>query len=246
MNCIIVEDEHRSVKHLENLLASSGHEINVLDRIDTVERAVEWLQHNTADLIFMDIQLSDGLSFEIFDHVQLKTPVVFTTSYNQYITKAFDVNSISYLLKPVNQDGVNAALKKFQFLYPEDKPINEKVVSLNQEYQKRFLVQSGAAMQTIMVNDVAYVQVQNKRYMVLTTKDKQQHLLDGTMEVLEQRLDPDLFFRLNRQCIVHVNAIGKIHRMDKGRVKIETNPECKEEIIVSAEKAASFKNWLNK
>jgi two-component system response regulator LytT len=245
INCIIIEDEFRSVQHLENQLALTGYEVNVLERIDTVEHAVAWLKNNTADIIFMDIQLGDGLSFEIFDHIQLKTPVIFTTSYNQYITKAFDVNSISYLLKPVNQEGLKGALEKFRFLYEKDTTLNDKIININRDHQKRFLVQSGSAMQSVMVNDVAYFQVQNKRFLVLTTKDRQQHLLDITMEILEQRLDPELFFRLNRQFIVNIHSIHKIHRLDKGRVRIETMPECKEEIIVSAEKSASFKDWLN-
>ncbi len=184
INCIIIEDEYRTAQHLENQLALSGYEIQVLDKIDTVERSVAWLKQNTADLIFMDIELGDGLSFEIFDHVALKTPVVFATSFNQYITKAFDVNSISYLLKPVNQEGLRAALEKFKFLYEKEEPastLNEKNKCAAQWFSKAFPgTVRGWPCKSIMVSDIAYFQVQNKRFLILTTKDRQQRLLDTT------------------------------------------------------------------
>lgn len=248
MNCIIVEDEHRAVKHLEHQLQLSGHDVHVLSRMDSVDHTVAWLKNNQADLIFLDIELADGLSFEIFDHVEVRTPVVFTTSYNQYVTRAFDVNSISYLLKPVKLEQLKATLDKYLFLYPknaEGPALNEKVTSLNRGYQKRFLIQTGTDIKTIPTDDVAYFQIQNKRFLTLTCKNRQQYLVDTTMEQLEQRLDPEVFFRINRQFIVRVDAITKMHRIGKGRIKVEVNPESKDEMIISADRAADFRNWLN-
>lgn len=248
MNCLIIEDEARAAQHLAHQLALTGHEVNVVERIGSVKKAISWLSDNEADLIFLDIQLGDGLSFEIFDNVQVKTPVIFTTSYDQYITKAFEVNSISYLLKPINTESLKRALDKYALLYVglEQEPVNEKIIPLNQEYQKRFLVQSGAAFILIAAEDVAYLRVQNKRYVILVTKQGNQYLADTTLEALEQRLDPAVFFRINRQFTIHIDAIKELYPVDRGRFKIETDPKCKEEMTVSAEKAALFRNWLKR
>jgi two-component system, LytTR family, response regulator LytT len=248
IKCIIIEDERHAIKHLENELAKTGYEYTVMARIETITEAVKYLKNNNADLIFLDVQLADGLSFEIFDHIQLKTPVIFTTSYDQYITKAFEINSISYILKPVDSDELKAALDKYSFLYNHSmktEDINQKIAKMSQEYQKRFLVQTGNKMVSIQVEDTAYYKVENKRFLILTTKDKSQYLIDANMEFLEKRLDPELFFRINRQYIVGLSAIESITRLDNGRITIETNPPAKEELIVSGDRAADFKHWLN-
>lgn len=250
MNCIIIEDERHAVKHLENELALTGHKFNVQERIDTITDAVKWLKENQTDLIFLDVQLADGISFEIFDHIQVKTPVIFTTSYDQYITKAFDVNSISYLLKPVDADNLKTALQKYDFLYETtdetENVLNDKIVPLNAEYQKRFIVHAGNKILTVPAEDAAYFRVENKRFVILTTLSKQQHLVDSTLEMLERRLDPSSFFRINRQYIIHISAIRDMHRLDNGRIKIETEPASKEELIVSGDRATDFKHWLNR
>ncbi len=247
MNCIIIEDEKPSARHLENQLALTEKGIRVLNKIGTIEEAVDWLRNNQTDLIFLDIQLGDGISFEIFDHVQVKTPVIFTTSYDQYLSRAFEVNSISYLLKPVTLDSLKAALQKYDFLYKNDNQneiINPKIFDIYKDYQKRLLLHSGSSMITLDVEDVAYFHIEN-RYLMLTTKDKQQHVLDGTLEVLEERLNPKEFFRLNRQFIINIKAISHMQRLDSGQIQIETNPPSKSEMIISAKRATEFRNWLN-
>lgn len=249
MNCIIIEDERHAVKHLENELALTGFKCEVLARIDSITEAVKWLKENHTDLIFLDVQLADGISFEIFDHIQVKTPVIFITSYDQYITKAFEINSISYLLKPVDADSLRLALQKFEFLYmqqDEDASINQKVIPLNAEYQKRFIVNAGSKILTIPAEEAAYFKVENKRFLIITTKNRQQHLIDTTMETLERRVDPSRFFRINRQYIIHINAIREMQRLENGRIKIDTDPPCKEELIVSGDRASDFKHWLNR
>lgn len=244
MNCIIIEDEGKAIKRLEQQLESSGYQMQISARLYSVQDAVYWLTNNTTDLIFLDIHLGDGLGFEIFDHVQVKTPVIFTTSYDEYMTRAFDVNSISYLLKPVILDDLKAALDKYHFLYENKEPINEKIIPLNQEYQHRFLVRSAHSLKPISIEDVAYFYLQN-RHFLLVTKDRQQYLYDSTLEILEQRLDPKKFFRISRQCILNVGIIKEVNSYDNGRLKIETEPTSKDEMIVSRYRVAEFRTWLN-
>lgn len=246
MNCIIIEDEAHTADYLEYQLKLTGYDVDVLMRMDRVETAVTWLKQHHTDLIFLDVELGDGLGFEIFDQVQVKTPVIFTTSYNQYAIKAFDLNSIAYLLKPIKQENLKQALDKYNSLYDETQTINEKILPLHQSLQKRFLVQSGSSYKSIPVEEVAYFQVQKRRYLTLITKDKQQYIFDSTLEILEQRLDPEKFFRINRQFIISFDSIASMDSYERGRLKINTIPTCKEEMIVSIDKAASFRNWLNR
>jgi DNA-binding LytR/AlgR family response regulator len=247
MNCVIIEDEDSSIEQLESYLEASGKPFNIQAKLDSIEEAVPWLKNNETDLIFLDIHLADGLSFEIFDHVQIKTPVIFTTSYDQYITKAFELNSISYLLKPFDFNSLNAALQKFDFLHSDTKDIQHKLLPIHREFQKRFLVTSGASYTTIMTSDVACLYVQNKAFLFIATKNKQQYLYDSTLEIVEQRLDPSQFFRINRQCIVNIDTIKQVHKYDtRGRLKLETEPASKEDLIVSISRASAFKQWLDR
>jgi DNA-binding LytR/AlgR family response regulator len=245
MNCIIIEDEHRAAQHLKHQLSLTEFDVHILDCISSVESSVKWLKDHEADLIFMDIQLGDGLSFEIFDHVQINSPVIFTTSYNQYAIKAFEANGIAYLLKPVKVKNLITALERYTNLFETKHELQEKVNSLHQSYQKRFLVQSGNAMLPILVEDIAYFRVHNGRYLLITTKDKSQYIIDNKLEVLERRLDSEKFFRINRQYIVNIDSVKQV-TSDNGKLKLDLFPESKEEIIVSKEKAAPFKNWVEK
>lgn len=245
MNCIIVEDGAKALKHLESQLALTGYKMDVIARIDSVESAVSWLKTNQTDLIFLDIQLGDGLSFEIFDHVQVKTPVIFTTSFDQYVTRAFDVNSISYILKPVKVDQLRAALDKYNFLYSNAGAINDQIVSMQQTYQKRFLIQSAKLIKSIAAEDIAYLRIQDGRHLVLVTKAGQQFLLENTLEKLEKRLNPEIFFRINRQFMINIDAIDTMCNHDGIRIKVETIPPSKEEMIVSSKRINQFKTWLS-
>ncbi len=244
MNCIIIEDGQGALKHLETQLGLTGYPMDIRARIDSVEAAITWLKNNETDLIFLDIQLGDGLSFEIFDHIQVKTPVIFTTSFDQYLVKAFEVNSISYLLKPVKVEQLKAALDKYSFLF-EKNEIDKQVIPLNQSHQKRFLVQFGSSIKSIPADEVAYLRVQTGRNLILVTRNEQQYLVENTLERLEQRLDPEKFFRINRQFIVHIDAIAAMNNYDGVRIKVETIPACKEDMIVSSKKIYQFKSWLS-
>jgi DNA-binding LytR/AlgR family response regulator len=246
MNCAIIEDEQNAVEHLEYQLEQSGANINVVARIDSVANAIQWLGQNKTDLIFMDIQLGDGLSFEIFDHIRIDTPVIFTTSYNQYAVQAFEVNSISYLLKPVKVQNLKDALAKYERVNSKSFMLNERIIPLNQTYQKRFLVQTGNIMHPLPVEDIAYFRIHEGKYIVITTTEKKQYLIDSTLEILEKRLDPERFYRINRQFIVSVDSIASVHAVDGSKLKLEVHPESKDEMIISKEKASSFKGWLNR
>jgi DNA-binding LytR/AlgR family response regulator len=246
MNCAIIEDEQNAVEHLEYQLGLTGMDVSISVKIDSVEKAIQWLRQHKPDLIFMDIQLGDGLSFEIFDHIQINTPVIFTTSYNQYAMKAFEVNSISYLLKPVKVQNLKDALTKYQSIYEHGATLNERIIPLNQTYQKRFLVQSGNVMQPLSVDDIAYFRIHEGKYIVITTKEKKQYLIDTTLDILEKRLDPECFYRINRQFIVRIDSIEGIHAIDGSKLKLDVMPESKDEMIISKEKASAFKAWVNK
>jgi DNA-binding LytR/AlgR family response regulator len=244
MNCIIIEDEQHAAEHLEYLLLNGGHDVTVQARIDSVKNAVIWLKNNSTDLIFLDVQLGDDISFSIFENVQVSTPVIFTTSYNEYAIKAFELNSLAYLLKPIDPDELRNALDKYSTLY-KSHTVYESLSRLNSRFQKRFLVQSGNLFHSIPQEQAAFFYVE-ERHLFIHTTDDQKFLLDSSLESLESRLDPDIFFRINRQFIVAIHAIRKMHNHTRGRVRIETDPLAKEELIVSIDRANEFKNWLNK
>lgn len=248
IKCLIVEDEPHAADDLEMMLLQSGFAIEIAGRTDTVKKTVEWLKNNTAQLIFLDIQLRNTLCFEIFDHIEVRTPVVFTTSYSQYAVKPLEANNLAYLLKPIEEEELLAALHKYQRLYGQSsvlpEPVNDKIIPLHASSQKRFLVQSGKGIKSVTEEEVAFFRVQ-KNYVLLTTKDSKQYILASSLDTLEQRLDPKKFFRINRQFIVSFDAIDVLYPLGKGRLKLTTVPASREEIIVGAERASDFKTWLN-
>lgn len=245
MKCIIIEDEDHAALYLEKQLQACTGDIEIEARLDTVEDAVNWLMHHKTDLIFLDIQLGDGLSFEIFDHIQIYTPIIFTTSYDKYAIRAFEQNSISYLLKPIKQSDLSASLEKYRNLYPVNQPaLNQQYAVLNQSYQEKFIVQSGSVMTILYAKDIAYFRLQNKRYLFIVTTDNRQYMYDSTLEVLEQRLNPAGFFRINRQFIVHRPSILQMKSLDRGRLLLMTQPESKEEMVVSIGRVKAFKEWI--
>ncbi len=224
MRTVIIEDEKKAATHLRHQLGLTGENITISASLGSVEDAIDWLGKNETDLIFMDIQLGDGLSFEIFDHVQVKAPVIFTTSYNQYALKAFETNGIAYLLKPIKLSSLTQALDKYRLLFTSGKTINEQVVPLHQQYLKRFLVQSGNTMIPLAADDIAWFRIHTGRYLLLTDKNKSQYLIDNKLEILELRLDPEKFYRLNRQYIVNIDVIRGIQIIDNGKLETAIFP----------------------
>lgn len=248
MNCIIIEDEPLAAEHLIYLLNTGHPEFLIQTQLDSVKNAVAWLQSNTTDLIFLDVHLSDGISFGIFEQLHITTPIIFCTAYDEFAVKAFSVNSISYLLKPIDPEELRKAIDKFKELYSatqKNLPEYTNLIGGERRYQQRFLINMGNSLLSITSEDIAFVFTSNKSVIIIT-KDGRQHLFDATLDQMERKLNPDLFFRINRQYIISILAIAHMENHTRGRVIIQTNPPAKEELVVSIDRANEFKSWLNR
>ncbi len=247
---LIVEDERIAADHLEKMLLSIDNSFLILNKTESVRETVSWLQNNQVDLIFLDIQLSDGISFSIFEQINIKTPVIFTTAYDQYALKAFKTNSIDYLLKPIDKSELELSIKKYKELSHNKQNqinINDIIQQFKKpvEYQSRFLIYAGQKIKTIKTSDIAYFYISEKGIFICTRDDKH-YAIDFTMEKLEEMLDPLYFFRINRQFIIHIDAIENMFPYSKSRIKVELRPSSAMEAIVSFNNAHDFKKWLNR
>lgn len=253
MKVLIIEDELPAAKRLKSLLKEVDPAIEIINVIDSISTAVKWLNNNSApDLIFMDIQLSDGLSFEIFNQAKIKSPVIFTTAFDEYAIRAFKVNSIDYLLKPIETNDLYNSLKKLDDLRKQFSAESEldnlkrflETLTQNKSiYKTRFLVKSGQSFIRVSAEDCAYFSLENKlTYLILFNGKK--HLVDFTLDELENQLDPKIFFRANRQYIVNIEAIISVHNFFGGKLKLRLKPETGENVMVSREKAVLFKEWM--
>ncbi len=251
MKYIIIEDENAAARRLEKLLAELDPEAQMLDRLDSIETAVYWLQNNThPDLIFMDIHLADGASFEIFDHVKVNCPIIFTTAYDEYALQAFKVNAIDYLLKPIKVNELSASLDKYKKLH-QHTPNDYSALSdsmRRQEgtahYLRRMLIRFSNSFKLVEMNDAAYFYTKDKISFVVTKSTGKRFPVDYPLDRLETMLDPTVFFRINRQFIVSISAIKEIHPYSKSRVKLDLEPPSDQETIVSTERSSEFKRWL--
>ncbi len=253
MKVLIIEDEAPAFRRLEKILHEIDGSIEIMEVFDSVEDTVGYLRnHESPDLIFMDIQISDGISFQIFDQVEVTSPVIFTTAYDEYMLKAFKVNSIDYLLKPIKKEELGVALAKYKNLHQNES--NTSTDSLHEiisqiklggnPYKSRFLVKQGDKMLAIKSKDI--VCFQSKHGIVhIFTKNEKSYLSDFTLDDLSSYLDPKLFFRANRQFIVHIDYINTVHKYFKGKLKVEMDHFVSDPIIVSTEKATTFKNWMD-
>lgn len=252
MRVLIIEDEAPAFRRLQKLLEDIDDDIEIVDVFDGVTETVKYLEsHQAPDLIFMDIQLSDGISFEIFDQVQINKPVIFTTAFDEYTLKAFKVNSIDYLLKPINEDDLLRSINKYKTLKSnmassEESTINDliKGIKLNDnQYKTRFLVKMADKMLSVETKDIAAFHAHHG-LVYLHTKHDKKYIVDQTLDVIMDSLDAQQFFRANRQFIICYDAVSVVHKLGKGKLMIETHAQFEEQIIVSSEKAASFKKWL--
>lgn len=253
MKILIIEDEYPAADRLQRLLEELSEPTEVVAVLDSVEASVKWLQYQRApDLILSDIQLSDGLSFEIFEQVLTSSPIVFTTSYDEYAIQAFRVRSIDYLLKPIKLQGLKRAIDQYQqfrqgFSKNDQLQKMEKLLgSLNhsgKQHKKRFLVKKGEQLLPVTDVDIAYFHTENELVLMYTHQEKK-YILDNTLEQLEQLLDPNMFFRINRQFILQMSAIGQIHTYFSNRYKLMIQPRPQEDVIVSKGKAKAFRLWL--
>lgn len=251
MKILIIEDEQPAANRLTNLLEKCCPEAEVLDVLDSVKSSVNWLKNlSPPDLIFMDIQIADGLSFDIFSQLELYTPVIFTTAYDQYMLKAFKVNSVDYLLKPIEETDLKAALDKFQRHHLKQEPfdrlqIDALLKTLQQPaYKERFLVKSGTQLFYIPASDIAYFFSEDGLTFLQTHADKR-YIVEQTLDQLANLLDPRCFFRINRQVVVSPECISKISAWYNHRLKLEIKPPLQTNTVVSREKVSLFKAWLD-
>ncbi|MEM9934426.1 MAG: LytTR family DNA-binding domain-containing protein [Bacteroidota bacterium] len=253
LKVLIIEDEDLAARRLIRLIHELEDDVQVLDVLDSVKSSVNWLntEGNKADLIFQDIHLADGNSFSIFEEVQIDTPIIFSTAYDQYAIQAFKVNSIDYLLKPVDKEELAQSLSKFK-QSRLNVPMSQMVQMAEalreakpKEFRQRFIVTAGEKIKSVPVEEIAYFFGQQK-YVFLITKDNRRHIVDYTLGKLEDLLDPRYFFRINRQFIIHFSAIEVMHAYSKSRIKIGLSPEPEMDAIVSIDKSRKFKEWLNR
>ena len=254
MKVIIVEDEVPAAEKLERYLQKYDATIQVVARFDSVSTTVSWLKENqdSIDLIFMDIQLIDGLSFQIFQQVQVKRPVIFTTAFNEFALDAFKVNSIDYLLKPITFTDLSSGLKKFETLRQQFQLNGDQTEKVQQafstlktrEYKNRFMVKLGEHIRSITTDQLSLFYADGRDVYLVTTQNRK-FIIDYTLEALEDILDPKLFFRLNRTFILNINAIKDVLVYSNSRLKITLTQEFDKEIIVSREKVGEFKEWFD-
>ncbi len=252
MKVLIVEDELPAAEKLERYLLKYDPSSKVIATVDSVAKSVEWLSANqdAIDLIFMDIQLLDGLSFQIFQKVNVRKPVIFTTAFNEFALDAFKVNSIDYLLKPITFTDLSASLKKLENLREQLQPeqserIQQAFSSLKtKEYKNRFMVKLGEHIRSITTDQIALFYADG-RDVYLVTNQPRKFIVDYTLESLENILDPKIFFRLNRTFILNINSIKDVLVYSNSRLKITLVQEFDKEIIVSREKVGEFKDWFD-
>lgn len=259
MNVTIIEDENLTAKRLESLLHKYDPTITVLARIPSVAEAVAWFDETRSpvDLVFMDIHLEDDLGFRIFEQTQLSTPVIFTTAYDEYMIQAFKVNSIDYLLKPINYDELVAAIEKYKALKKQFGQATsnsaqdiETLLSLigkskQTDYKERFMITVGTKIRSIETGDIAYFYLEEK-VVFLVTKDGLTLPVDYSLDKLTQVLNPRQFFRISRQFLVSLPAIQTIHTFSAGKLKLDLQPKSRQEVFVSGDRMTEFKEWLGK
>lgn len=255
MKVLIVEDEPHAQIELQRMLAKVRSDISVLDCLDSIEDTVLWFANNPPpDLLFLDIQLSDGLSFEIFNLAEIKAPVIFTTAYDEYAIKAFKVNSIDYLLKPVKQDELNLAIEKYEDLYHQEKnaspglqidQIKELLEIHKPEYKSRFIARVGDQIKHLDVDHVAYFVAEDNEVMLVTTENKR-YVIDYTLDQLAGLLNPKDFYRINRSYIISPGAIDKISKYFNSRLHLELIPAADDTVLISRIKVPEFLNWMDK
>ena len=251
MNVLIVEDEELSAERLQKLIYGIDPSVKVLAIIPSVLETIAYLENGSKtqpDLIFLDIHLEDGSGFKIIESSNLMVPVIFTTAFDTYALKAFKVNSVDYLLKPINPLELQAALVKFKKLSANstNKPVaNSDENSAVNKYKDRFLCTAGSRIFTFKTSEIAYFTIE-ERATFLRLFDGRHFAVDFSLDRLSQLLDPAEFFRINRTLLISVNAIREIHTISAGRLKIDLNPVLSQETYVSSDRITEFKSWLGR
>ena len=250
MDILIVEDETVAADRLESALLQIDQSFNIVAKIGSVKESVRWLLSHQVDLIFLDIQLSDGLSFSIFDKVRITTPVIFTTAYDQYAIKAFELNSIGYLLKPIRKKELQDSLEKLRTIQSAFSVNIESFISAYNDqkhsYKKRFLFFLGENLKKVETQEIAYFYILEKGVFAKTFSNKT-YPVDLTLDALEDELDPSKFFRINRQYLVNIEAIDQMVAWSRTRIKLMLTPDPvkNSDTIVSISRSTDFKKWLD-
>lgn len=254
MKVLIVEDEMPSARKLKGFIEQIAPDLEVVDILDSVEQTVSFLLSNTVDLIFLDIHLSDGNSFSIFDQIEVEIPIIFTTAYDQYAIEAFKQVSVDYLLKPLVKERLVQAIDKFKKIYKNNgresgidyQQLNDIINASvgHKEYQERFMVHFREKIKTINVDEIASFYADNRAVFILTMNG---HIYDMsfTLEQIEEKLNPKFFFRVNRKCVAHIQSVKEAVVYSKSKLKLNMLPAPPFDIIISSEKTPKFKKWLN-
>lgn len=252
MKILIVEDEPQAARRIEKLVSSILPSATILEKLDTVKSTVQWLKSNPSpDLILMDIQLADGTSFSIFDQCEVKSPVIFTTAYDEYALKAFKVNSIDYILKPVDEGELRAALDKYHSLTSIARPdkmmesIGYAMQMLTKKYKQRFVLKVGEHLRSVEVTEILFF-FSLEKATFCQTKDGRKHILDFTLDQLDGLVDPARFFRINRKYIIAVDAIQDMISYTNSRLKLILKTSDDSDVIVARERVQEFKEWLDR
>ncbi len=252
MRILIIEDEFYAAKRLKGMILEELPDAIILEVLDSVEDSIKWFaSHVEPNLIFCDIQLADGLSFQIFEQIQVKCPIIFTTAYDDYALNAFKVNSIDYLLKPIEKEAMQKAIRKYQEFFPTAassdfnwSSITKEMFNPKSQYKQRFLIKSGNAYTYLNSSEIRLLYSEDGLSFSLDKNNKKQHI-DKTLDSVEKELDPNQFFRINRKHIVSLDAVKKAHNYLNSRLKLELDITSDEELIVSREKVRDFKSWLD-
>ncbi|MCD8444852.1 LytR/AlgR family response regulator transcription factor [Tenacibaculum finnmarkense] len=251
MNVIIIEDEKPAARRLKRMLSELNIEAQTM--LHSVEESINWFQNNKhPDLIFLDIQLSDGLSFEIFEEIEVKSAIIFTTAYDQYALKAFKLNSIDYLLKPLDQDELKVAVDKFKEHQPKKSDVKVNIDDIrkllinpvDRKFKKRFTIKVGQHIKIIPIDQIVCLYSENKATYIHTNANRN-YLIDNSLEYWQEHLNPEYFFRVNRTFIIHINAIKDIISYTNSRLQLMLHFYDESEIIVSRERVKAFKNWID-
>ncbi len=250
MQVIIIEDEKPSARRLQRMLHTLDIKVDTL--LHSVKESINWFENNEhPDLIFLDIQLSDGLSFEIFDTVKITSAIIFTTAYDEYALQAFKLNSIDYLLKPIDDEELKVAVKKYKTRIPNHQPVSidfndiKKLLTnpIEREYKKRFSIKVGQHLKLINIDEIECFFSENKGT-YLHTSEGRNYLIDSTLDQLELELDPHTFFRINRKFFVNIHAIKDMISYTNSRLQIKLNSYNEQDVIVARERVKDFKEWL--
>ena len=250
MKAIIIEDEKLAAEKLEKMLLKIDSEIQVVAKLESVIDSINWFNSNDKpDIIFLDIQLDDGISFEIFDSINLDVPIIFTTAYDQYAIKAFQVNSIDYLLKPIEEEALQKALAKFRSLHQSQHNQIDKINLLYQQivnnYKTRFFVKIGNHFHSVSVNEIQCFLIQ-ERATFLRTMNGKKYDIDYSLDQVHKLVDPAIFFRINRNYLIHIDAIQDIYSYSSNRLGVKLKMLDHLDMIVSRDKVADFKMWLDR